>query len=431
MDTINVKIEKLVYGGDGLGHSDGQTIFAPYVLPEEVVRVEPVERKKKFVRGRVRELVTPSPTRVAATCRHFGVCGGCHYQHIPYATQLEYKTEILRESLRRIGRIEWTGLITAHASPPFGYRNRAQWKIRPVAGSSGAASIGYFQSATTVLTPVEECPILSPRLTAVLDALRQLLADRALPSSIQEIEAFADSADARVLLNISLVRPEGSSSAISQTLRAAIPAVESILFHDAQNDRFNLDGPGYIHYDAAGNRLRVGHLSFFQTNRFVIDDLTRAVAGESAGKLAFDLFAGVGLFSLALVRHFVRVVAVDSNLAAVSDLKSNIDVTGAAAQPVNMTAEGFLATTSEVPDLLVLDPPRAGVAPEALARILALMPPRITYLSCDPATLGRDLAVLTGAPAPQPGYHIRELMLWDIFPETYHIETLVRLERHG
>jgi 23S rRNA (uracil1939-C5)-methyltransferase len=252
-----------------------------------------------------------------------------------------------------------------------------------------------------------------------------------LSSNIQEIEAFADSADTRVLLNVSLARPEGSSSAISQTLRAAIPAVESILFHDEQNDRFNLDGPGYLQYEAAGNRLRVGHLSFFQTNRFVIDDLTRAVAGESAGKLAFDLFAGVGLFSLALVRHFERVIAVDSNLAAVSDLKSNIDVTGAAVQPVNMTAEGFLATTSEVPDLLILDPPRAGVAPEALARILALMPPRITYLSCDPATLARDLAVLTGAPAGQPGYHIRELMLWDIFPETYHIETLVRLERSG
>ena len=123
---MDVKIEKLVYGGDGLGHADGAAVFVPYVLPEEVVRVRELERKKKFVRGRVEEVVTASAERTSPPCRHFGVCGGCHYQHMPYEVQLRYKAEILRENVRRIGRVNWERPIETVGSPPLGYRNRAQ-----------------------------------------------------------------------------------------------------------------------------------------------------------------------------------------------------------------------------------------------------------------------------------------------------------------
>ena len=135
---MDITIEKLIYGGDGLAHHEGSTVFVPFVLPAERVSASPIEEKKKFVRARMDRVLDPSPDRVAAACPHFGVCGGCNYQHIPYEAQLRYKSEILRETLRRIGRIDWTGEITTHASPPFGYRNRAQWKIRDIADSGTA-----------------------------------------------------------------------------------------------------------------------------------------------------------------------------------------------------------------------------------------------------------------------------------------------------
>src|ERR1700691_4246196 len=129
---MDITIEKLIYGGEGLAHHEGETVFVPFVLPAERVAVAPVEQKKKFVRARVEKLLDPSPSRTAPRCPHFGTCGGCNYQHIPYEEQLKYKVEILRETLRRIGKIEWAGEIGSHGSTPWEYRNRAQWKVRPV-----------------------------------------------------------------------------------------------------------------------------------------------------------------------------------------------------------------------------------------------------------------------------------------------------------
>ena len=143
---MEVRIEKLVYGGDGLAHHDGHTVFVPLVLPGELVQIESAARKKKFIRGRLERVVEPSADRVPAPCPHYGRCGGCQYQHMPYEAQLRYKAEILRETLGRIGRIQWAGAIETHASPPFGYRNRAQWKLRAKqGGSAGSAGIGYFE----------------------------------------------------------------------------------------------------------------------------------------------------------------------------------------------------------------------------------------------------------------------------------------------
>src|ERR1700722_10950165 len=129
---MDVKIEKLIYGGEGLAHHDGATVFVPFVLPGERIAAAPVEQKKKFVRARIEQILAPAPGRILPRCPHFGTCGGCDYQHITPEAQLRYKVDILRETLRRIGHIEWPGDITAHASPPWGYRNRAQWKVRPV-----------------------------------------------------------------------------------------------------------------------------------------------------------------------------------------------------------------------------------------------------------------------------------------------------------
>jgi 23S rRNA (uracil1939-C5)-methyltransferase len=431
---FETKIEKLVYGGDGLAHHEQSTVFVPFVVPGEVVRVTPAESKKKFIRGTAEQIISASPERIAAPCPRFSVCGGCHYQHIPYDAQLRYKSGILRESLARIGRIEWTGEIHTHASSPFGYRNRAQWAVRP-SGDPPKPAIGYFQASSSVLVPTDVCPILAPKLETTLAGLSAAFDDGRLPGNIRGVECFSDAAGDKVLLNVSVAQTGQSVSTLAARLREIVTNVESILFHDEKADDYQLLGPGYLHYQAAGHSFRVGHLSFFQVNRFVVDELVRAVvgdvvSGENKRGLALDLFAGVGLFSIPLASRYDRVIAVEGNVATARDLEANLK-NHPTARGRHVDAESFLTRHKEPADLVVLDPPRAGLTPPAIQRLRDLGPTQITYLSCDPATLSRDLATFTGSTASGSRYEIDNITLYDIFPQTYHIEALVKLQRIG
>ena len=429
-DPFELRIEKLVYGGDGLGHHDGHTVFVPFVLPDETVSVEPLEKRKKFIRGRVAQITQTSPDRVVARCPHFGTCGGCNYQHIPYELQVRAKTEILRETLSRLGRISWDGPITPHVSPPFEYRNRAQWKIATV--STGAPEIGYFEAGSQKLCPARECPISSTRIAETMLTLKRLLAEGRLSADLREAEAFADANDQKLLVNLSFAKLPSEHEPIAEMLRAEIPQIETILFQDRSADRLELSGPGHISYRVGDHNYRVGHLSFFQVNRFLLPELIRTVLGDAKGRLALDLFAGVGLFTLPLAHQFERVIGVESNEAAARDLAANLQESGASSPAFRQVdAESFLARWREKPDLVVLDPPRAGVAAPALTRLANLAPPTIAYLSCDPATIARDLALLVGS-AEKPGrYVISDIHLLDIFPQTYHMEVFVKLLRRA
>lgn len=406
----------------------GDTIFVPYVLPGESVRIGVAQKRKKFVRGSVQEILAPSADRVAAPCAHFGVCGGCNYQHMPNAAQLRYKTEILRETLARIAKIDWPGEIAVHASPePLHYRNRAQWAVRAV-GDPPRPQIGYFRQASNVLVPASMCPISSPRLETALGKFREALSQGRLRWPIRAIEAFADERDDRLLLNITVAQLKGSAKSFAENIESILPDVETMLVLGEEEGPLELFGPGFITYRAAGHALRVGNLSFFQVNRFIIDDLVRGVTESAKGELALDLFAGVGLFSLPLARNFSRVISVEGNVAAARDLEENLkQAPNARARRADV--ESFLDRWRDKPDLVVLDPPRAGVAPAALERLRVLAPRSIRYLSCDPATLARDLAILTKSPATGTAFSIRAITLYDIFPQTYHIEALVTLER--
>jgi len=429
-DPIDVRIEKLVYGGEGLAHHEGHTVFAPFVLPDENVSIEPVERRKKFIRGRVAEIKTPSADRAVAPCPYFGVCGGCNYQHIPYELQLKYKAEILRETFSRLGRLQWEGSIVSHESPSFGYRNRVQWKV--ALDANGSREIGYFQAGSQRLCAIRQCPISSPRLNEALAASVTLLQSGKLPEGLREIEAFADHEDDRLLLNLGVDAADGTGGEIAAVFRAALPSVETVLVHNRRTDRFELAGPGYINYRVGEHNYRIGHLSFFQVNRFILDEMVRSVIGEARGKLALDLFAGVGLFSVPLAKRFERLIAVESNIAAARDLELNLKASGAASPNWrHTTVEAFLEHWHEHPDLVVLDPPRTGVPARALARLAKIAPQEIVYLSCDPATLARDLAILVGNEQKAGGYRMSEVHLVDIFPQTYHIEALVRLSRRA
>lgn len=433
----DVTIEKLIYGGDGLARHERATVFVPFVLPGERVTAEPTERKKDFVRAKLARVVEPSPERIAPLCPHFGMCGGCDYQHIGYEAQLRYKAEILRETLRRTGKIDWTGEIRTHASEPWKYRNRAQWKVRPAgrgssvddASSADALEIGYFRSRSATLCAVRDCPILSPILLNTFLSLRNALAAGSLPPELREIEALTNEgttdASPRVLLTLTVSGFPSRVAEHAQKIQSLLPQVESLLFHDTRHDRMELFGPGFLRYEAAGHNYRAGHFSFFQVNRFLAAELAaEVVGGEPGGELALDLFAGVGLFALPLAERFQRVVAVESNPAAARDLE--INAAGRHGIEIRTAdVEELLRKFNGTPDLVVVDPPRSGLTPEIVERLAEIGPERIAYVSCEPPTLARDLRGFLDR-----RYEISSIDLFDLFPQTFHIETLVRLRRH-
>jgi 23S rRNA (uracil1939-C5)-methyltransferase len=431
-DELQLSIEKLIYGGEGLAHTGGNTVFVPFVLPGEQVRASVRNRKKKLIHANLVEVQQSSPARIAPACPHFGVCGGCHYQHIEIAEQVRLKKEILRETLSRLGGVEWAGEIQEHTAQPYGYRNRAQWALR----DSLPRAFGYFLPESAHILPIDVCPVLSPRLMETLAQLQDLARSNSLPPGILEIEAFADSADEKVALNVAFERFPEPPKSLAHKFKSTLPSLESLLMLDQSKNRFELDGPGYLRQKAGGFTFHVNHLAFFQVNRFLIEDLLQTMIGTAKGSFALDLYAGVGFFTLPLGKSFAKVVSVDANLSAVRDLRQNAESAGVMVTSENEHAEEFLKKSQETPDFVVLDPPRAGLGAEAAGRLGNLGAQDISYLSCDPATLARDLAVLTGSKrkpeagvSPEHKYEIREVHLFDLFPQTFHIETLVRLRR--
>lgn len=431
-EELILSIEKLVYGGDGLAHANGNTVFVPYVLPGEQVRAEEASKKKNLIWAKLLEVTSAAKERAHARCAHFQTCGGCHYQHITMAEQVRLKKEILRETLSRLGGITWDGAIQEHTAEPYGYRNRAQWAVR----NGMPRAIGYFLPESSMVVPIDECPVLSPLLASTFGKLQDMARSGALPAGILEIEAFADSVDEKIALNIAFARFSKPAGELARSLHEALPQIESLLLLDQSKDKFELAGPGYLTHEVGGFHFRVSHLSFFQVNRFLTEELMKAVTTGTKGALALDLYAGVGLFTLPLARAFEKVVAVDANLAATRDLQANAESAGVTIVTRNEHAEIFLKKTEDRPDLVVLDPPRAGLGAAASASLAELAAPTIVYLSCDPSTLARDLAVLTSSPrkprefsSSSFRYEVSEMHFFDLFPQTFHIETLVKLQR--
>jgi 23S rRNA (uracil1939-C5)-methyltransferase len=263
-----------------------------------------------------------------------------------------------------------------------------------------------------------------------------MVRDASMPSEIVEIESFADTKDERVALNVACASFAKPAPEVARLLRTNLPQLESLLLLDQKKDRFELFGPGFLTHEACGFHYRVSHLSFYQVNRFLIEDLLNTVLAGCSGDFALDLYAGVGFFTLQLAKSFKRVISVDANLAATRDLRTNAEAAGLEVTSHHAHVEDFLKSFSETPDVVILDPPRTGLGVAAAAKLAALAAPQIAYLSCDPATLARDLAVFTqSSKMPQkfkpdgPRYEIAEVHFFDLFPQTYHIETLVRLRR--
>jgi 23S rRNA (uracil1939-C5)-methyltransferase len=431
-DELQLSIEKLVYGGDGLGHADGNTVFVPYVLPGEEIRAAIASRKKKLVWAKPLQIVKADLARVKPVCPHFGVCGGCHYQHASYESQVKFKLDILRETLPRMGGITWTGEIKTHTAEPLHYRNRAQWAVR----HANPRALGYYLRESNAIVPIDRCDVLSPSLADTFARLQEIARDGSLPAEALEIEAFVDSADSKIALNVAFKEFSKPADELSKLFHDTVPKLHSLLLLDQKKNRFELSGPGYLIQEAGGYQFRVGHLSFFQVNRFLVDDLLQTVIADARGDLALDLYAGIGFFTLPLTKTFHRVVSVDANLSATRNLRENAETADSSIVSQHMQTEEFLKTASEAPDFVALDPPRAGLGQTSSQKLADLGPKEIAYLSCDPSTLARDLAILMQTPrkpadsaATAHRYEIQSVDFFDLFPQTYHIETLIRLRR--
>ena len=399
MDVCStVTIEKLVYGGAGLGRIEGRVVLAPFVLPGETTRVEVRRERPGMLEASLVEVLAPSPHRVAPVCPYFGRCGGCAYQHASYEFQLDQKRAILVEALRRVGKIRAPDRIEVIAGPPWEYRNRSQFHL-------AGGRIGYLEAGSHRLCPVDHCPISSPRINEALQALREMMEEPRFPRFVRSIELFTNETDLQLNV-LETGRP---------------PARE---FFDWCAERIPGAGAAALDYAAAGATFRVGYRSFFQVNRLLIDRLAEAALEDAEGGSAVDLYGGVGLFSIGLARRFATVAAVESSASAHRDLEFNAAREGVAIEARRTAAAGFLAGLEKAPDFVLADPPRAGLGAQVVKELLRLGPPRLTIVSCDPTTLARDLAALLGR-----GYRIEKLVLIDLFPQTYHLEAVAQLRR--
>ena len=424
---MNLTIEKMIYGGDGLARSpEGKAVFLPLVLPGEQVAATIVEEKSGFMRATVDELFKPSERRVQPPCPYFGPCGGCHYQHTDYPHQLGIKLGVLRESFRRTGKFKWENEITLHSAEPWNYRNRTRMKV--VTGENFA--LGYYRMNSNELLPVEQCPISSPAINQVIARLWQLGREQRVPQGISEIEFFANHDDSALLLEVYGWQGNANMEEFARNLREHISQIRGVASfapaagaHSSSIPELkHTIGDAFLTYQAGEKQFRVSAGSFFQTNRFLASELVRTVVSDFGGGTALDLYAGVGLFANHLAKRFERVFAVESSPASVADLQANApkNVT-----PLKATTEQFLHKAHNLkPELVIVDPPRAGLGDQATKTLAALRVRKIIYLSCDPTTLARDLQELL-----EFGYRIEEVHLIDLFPQTFHIESMVRLAR--
>jgi 23S rRNA (uracil1939-C5)-methyltransferase len=430
---MQLAIEKLIYGGEGLARlaaderGPGKSVFVPFVLEGEQVEASLTEQKPGFARARLDSVNEPSPSRIQPACPYFQHCGGCHYQHTSYEHQLEIKAAILRETLKRTAKIELPCELRVHASPPWNYRNRTRLKIQAMPGFK----LGYYRFRSHDLLPIEQCPISSPLINHAIGALWSKGRAGEIPESIREVELFANHADNELLLELYCAHETSRTEAetICESLRQSLVEVKGVVAFEASRPgqiddpkKLAEAGDNSLAYQVGPHNYKVSAGSFFQVNRFLVDALVKIVTEGASGGLGLDLYAGVGLFSTILAQRFPQVIAVDASQTSHADLRHNVppEVKVVRATTGQFLAKGF----GPRPDFVVADPPRDGLGENVVRSLVQMGAPRMTYVSCDPSTLARDLRSLVSS-----GYRIEGAHLLDLFPQTFHIESVFHLVR--
>ncbi len=385
-EILEVSIEKIVPNGFGLAFAENLTVFVALAVSGDKLRVRIHQLKGKTAFAEIVEIIEPSAQRIAPTCAYFGRCGGCDFQQMDYETQLEAKVAILRDCLSRIGKIDFKAEIPIIPSPkPYEYRARAAWHI-----DTRRKKIGYFQRNSHQVIDVENCPILTAELQETLTALRREIEWESFWAEIVEIEAANSGEDVSIYSN------------------ELVEQVEEISFQANENRYF---------YNAN---------TFFQGNPLLIESLIETAIKGANGATALDLYCGVGLFTLPLTERFANVIGVEGSEKAVDFARKNIEQ--ARIENANIFTENVSDWLSDnVKDLqridfVLLDPPRSGTEKETIENLQTIKPQEISYVSCEPATLARDLRILSES------YSIESITALDLFPQTHHVETVVRLK---
>ncbi len=411
-DTIDLQLDDLAYGGDAVGRHEGQVVFVPFGLPGERVRVELEHRAKRYARARLVEVLEPSPQRVAPPCPFYGACGGCQMQHLAYPGQLEHKRRVIDGLLRRIGRQKSPRVLpTTGMTDPFRYRNNVQASI------AADGRLGFQAAGTNRVVPISRCQLLLPALDALwTGAASRAAADARPPLARISLRAAQSSGESLVIL-------EGTGRTPPPV---TLGSGAQWVYRGPAGPSQALSGPGYLTETLAGRSLRVSADSFFQVNAQqaeVLVERAREYLRLAGHETLLDAYCGVGTFALTVGQGVARVIGIESSSSAIADALANrregepVEFLGGAVEDVLPSVDGPC-------DAAILDPPRAGCTRVALEALAALAPRTIVYVSCDPSTLARDVALLSGR-----GYRLMEAQPVDMFPQTYHVECVVLMER--
>ncbi|MCE1252880.1 MAG: class I SAM-dependent RNA methyltransferase [Anaerolineae bacterium] len=399
-NIFDVTLLQSVYGGDCLARlADGRALFVPYGLPGEVVRVQVVEEKRSFVRARLLEVLTPAAERITPRCPHFGVCGGCYYQHMPYELQLRTKEAVVREQFVRIGELSEPPIKTIVPSPlPWAYRNTLQFHL------SEDGRLGFQAALSHQAVPVEVCYLPATGLEEIWKRFEF----EALPG-LERIE-FRQGDDEDILVVL-----EGEAANLPE-VDVEMPI--SLVHHSPAGDIL-LAGNDALPITVLGKTFVVSAASFFQVNvpqaekmvQYVLEQLNPAL-----DQTILDVYCGVGLFSAFIAGRVKQCIGIELSPSACRDFAVNLENFDNVSL-YEGAAEEVLPALQVKADAVVLDPPRAGLDVKALDAIAAVRPGRVIYVSCDPSTLARDVKRLT-----KNGYRLESVQPFDLFPQTYHVE---------
>ncbi len=427
MRPLRARIEKLVYGGKGLAKVAGRTVFIPYTAVGDLVEFKEVARKNSYSEGKLERILEPSADRQKPRCPYFGKCGGCDWQHIKYERQVQMKRDILEENLQRIGKIKKPNIDEVIASPhPWHYRNRAQFKIKN-------GKFGFYAKGTHEVVDIDSCLILKEEISRVIPRLKSLAFS--LPTTPSELHVYCTDRGEFLLKFVYREKfkkiPFQSPEELRDFLGVNVIGFGIYKFGSSgYPERIKFFGRDFAFEKVDRFKYRVSADSFFQVNRFQVKNLIRAVskgAMEHSYLLAGDLYCGVGTLTIPISRYVHRAFGVESNFSAICDAIYNRDANGL--RNINFyckEAEDSITLLKDMsPDLLVVDPPRSGLS-QKLIREIARLPriKRLIYVSCNPATLSRDLSLFY-----QNGMPVEKVKLIDMFPQTYHVESIAYLRK--
>ena len=408
-NTMVVETTDITHQGYAMGRVDGKPTFAAYALPGELVEVTLTEERRDYAIGVAGTVLKPSADRAAPPCPYFSPdgCGGCQWQHADYAAQLRYKTRIVAEQFRRIGRLPAAEVRPAIASPaPYAYRTHATFSVNP------AGALCFVGPDGETLQPIDQCLLLRPELQALLARLHGLNFRGAKRVRLQ---SGSDPGDLAVILS-------GEPNALDP-ISAALDGA-SLVIQQGEETRA-ITARTWLTYTIAGRSFRASAGGFFQVNLAQAQVLVRLVQDQVPERVAHvvDLYAGVGLFTAFLAERAQKVTSIEEYRPAVRDARRNLAGFGSVDARVGAVEQAIRFVARPV-DVVVTDPPRAGMKGDALAGLLALQPTRIVYVSCEPSTLARDARQLV-----ESGYRLDFVQPVDMFPQTYHIESVAVFTR--